>query len=195
MLPLGTSGNSFIFTVQNLSDHVIIKPKIIFQSCPDWVELETISSSKDSIGINKKIDMIFTFKVSNGKAGRIGSIQLALFDDNDEIITRKKIDVMTVLASNELSLSPPFPNPANPSTNIQYSIPSDGSVRIEIFNILGQLMRSFSEEEKPAGLWNVPWDGRDTNGEIVTSGVYLIKMQAEINGKRHCQMSKISIKR
>ena len=69
------------------------------------------------------------------------------------------------------------PNPFNPVTAIAYSLATQSHVRLEIFNILGQSVRVLVDEEKPAGRYEVIWDGVDETGAPVSSGIYLYRFQ------------------
>lgn len=71
-----------------------------------------------------------------------------------------------------------YPNPFNPETRIQFDVPKSSHVRIEIYNIHGQKIRSLVNEEKPAGACMVTWDGRMDNGELAASGVYFYRLVA-----------------
>ncbi|MDD4308953.1 MAG: FlgD immunoglobulin-like domain containing protein [Candidatus Cloacimonetes bacterium] len=70
-----------------------------------------------------------------------------------------------------------FPNPFNPNTNIRYRLREPGTVKIEIYNSRGQLIRSFSSNHAAEGFYQVSWDGRDHNGNLVASGVYMYTMR------------------
>ncbi|MFC1539234.1 T9SS type A sorting domain-containing protein, partial [Candidatus Latescibacterota bacterium] len=76
------------------------------------------------------------------------------------------------------SLSQNFPNPFNPVTTISYAIPSTSHVSLTIYSILGQSVKTLVEEEKIPGYYNVIWDGRNENGGIVSSGLYIYQIQA-----------------
>ena len=71
-----------------------------------------------------------------------------------------------------------YPNPFNPSTVIQYALPKSSFVKVEIYNILGQRVRSLVEEEEQPGYKMIQWDGRDDSGVEVSSGVYFYKIEA-----------------
>ena len=75
-------------------------------------------------------------------------------------------------------LLPAFPNPFNPSTNIRYSLVEPAKVKIEIFNVKGQLMRVFENTYETPGYYQISWDGMDSNGRKAASGVYLYRMTA-----------------
>jgi hypothetical protein len=70
------------------------------------------------------------------------------------------------------------PNPFNPSTTIEYSLPERSQVTIEVFNVLGQRVRTLVNETKPAGIYRIEWDGVDDAGKSVSTGVYLYRLQA-----------------
>ncbi len=76
-------------------------------------------------------------------------------------------------------LSQNYPNPFNPSTTISYSLPRRSDVTIEIFNLLGQRVRTLVDESQSSGPHKVEWDGRDAEGKTVSSGVYLYRLKAE----------------
>ncbi|PKN78689.1 MAG: hypothetical protein CVU48_07610 [Candidatus Cloacimonetes bacterium HGW-Cloacimonetes-1] len=71
-----------------------------------------------------------------------------------------------------------YPNPFNPRTTISYSLTKATVVEISIYNSRGQLVRSFDEGQKAAGLWKVQWNGMDNAGNACTTGAYYIRMQA-----------------
>jgi len=75
-------------------------------------------------------------------------------------------------------ISQNYPNPFNPVTNIEYSILSKSHVSIEVFNILGQRVATLVDEEKAAGDYRVNWDGFDSDGKKVSSGIYLYHFRA-----------------
>jgi hypothetical protein len=76
-------------------------------------------------------------------------------------------------------LSQNYPNPFNPTTRIRFSLPQIEKVRLEVYDIQGNLVRSLVDYELyNAGNYEVEWDGRDNNGNKVASGIYFTKMHA-----------------
>lgn len=71
-----------------------------------------------------------------------------------------------------------FPNPFNPSTTLRYSLKEAGKVRIEIYNMKGQMVRSYNNEHATPGYYQVSWDGKDAMGRQVASGVYMYRMSS-----------------
>jgi len=78
---------------------------------------------------------------------------------------------------NKMSLSQNYPNPFNPETQINFAVPNFAPVKIEIFNVLGQRIKTLVNGEYQAGNYRVTWDGTNQNGEKVSSGIYLYRLQ------------------
>ncbi|MDE2808338.1 MAG: T9SS type A sorting domain-containing protein, partial [Gemmatimonadota bacterium] len=73
-------------------------------------------------------------------------------------------------------LYPNVPNPFNASTQITYRLAAPGPVRLEIYNVLGQLVHTLVDEFQAAGSYQVHWDARDQWGVPVASGIYLSRL-------------------
>lgn len=73
-----------------------------------------------------------------------------------------------------------FPNPFNPETTIRFDLPHPSEVRLQIFNVHGQLLRTLFEGALKPGAWQRAWDGKDARGNEVPSGVYFYRLQ--VNG-------------
>ncbi len=83
--------------------------------------------------------------------------------------------VIPVLAT---TLNGNFPNPFNPETTVSYSIKEPGRVKLEVYNIKGQLVRTLVDEEQITGHYKMIFDAKDDRGRSISSGVYLLKMVA-----------------
>lgn len=78
------------------------------------------------------------------------------------------------------------PNPFNPKTSILATIPSEGHVRIDVFDVRGARVRVLQDGIVGAGRHRFEWDGRDNAGIAVGSGVYLYRVateSGEVSGK------------
>ena len=75
------------------------------------------------------------------------------------------------------SLGQNYPNPFNPTTSIQFQIPEEGMVTIQIFNILGNLVKTLSHENMTPGTHQVQWDGKDETGVQVSNGTYFYQLR------------------
>lgn len=71
-----------------------------------------------------------------------------------------------------------YPNPFNPETRLRYQLTQPNRVLLQVFNLLGQEVRTLVDENKPAGFYEETWDGKDNHGLRVASGVYLYKLES-----------------
>lgn len=92
-----------------------------------------------------------------------------------EIITNNDDSTVPVLST---KLGGNYPNPFNPETTISYSLKDRQDVKIEIYNVRGQLVRTLINETQAAGDHKVIWTGVDNNNRPVSSGLYYYKMTA-----------------
>ena len=93
------------------------------------------------------------------------------------ILNEEEMDVESAIPD-VFALSPNYPNPFNPLTTIKYQLPEDVHVRISIYNILGQKVRSLVNGDMQAGYYSVEWDSRDGRGIHVASGIYFYRIEA-----------------
>jgi hypothetical protein len=71
-----------------------------------------------------------------------------------------------------------YPNPFNPSTTIAYSLPEKSSVEIKIFDVQGREIKSFILGAQSAGYQRVVWNGTNSQGSSLSSGVYIYRVRA-----------------
>jgi hypothetical protein len=83
-----------------------------------------------------------------------------------------------------------YPNPFNPSTTIRYSLPATSLAVLNIYNILGQRIRSLVGGEQAAGEHLEVWDGTNEAGRPVATGVYFYKLEARTGDRREYTMVK-----
>jgi immune inhibitor A len=88
-------------------------------------------------------------------------------------------DEQTESSPNSFSLKQNYPNPFNPHTRIEYWIPKRSHIKVEIFNVLGEKIKTLVDGEKERGLHTVNWDGASQQGVPVANGIYLYQLQAD----------------
>ncbi len=71
-----------------------------------------------------------------------------------------------------------YPNPFNSSTTIDYELTNPSRVVLKIYNMFGQEIRILTNEYQTAGKWSVTWDGRDSNNQPTSSGIYIYQIKA-----------------
>ena len=100
---------------------------------------------------------------------RYGAPQLGVKDRDG----RKKVPVQFGLFQN-------YPNPFNAETVIRYQLPSASHVRLGVYNVLGQRVRTLLDEEQGTGEYQIIWDSRDDVGISVASGIYFLRIHSGI---------------
>jgi len=75
-------------------------------------------------------------------------------------------------------LDPPQPNPAIAGTALRFSLPASARTRLEVFDVRGRLVRVLTDEELPAGAWEIRWDLTDQAHRDVPPGLYLERLVA-----------------
>lgn len=78
----------------------------------------------------------------------------------------------------EYRLDHNYPNPFNPSTAIRYSIPRQGPVTLQVFDVIGREVATLVQIVQPAGSYEVVWNGTDNSAMPVSTGVYFYRLQA-----------------
>ena len=70
-----------------------------------------------------------------------------------------------------------YPNPFNPTTNIEFSLKKSGNVELVIYNITGQKVKTLVSGEMEADTHRITWNGKDDRGNTVSSGTYFYRLQ------------------
>jgi hypothetical protein len=71
-----------------------------------------------------------------------------------------------------------YPNPFNPETTLKYQLPEAADVKLEIYNVVGQVVRTLVADHQNAGRYVVQWDASNDNGQPLSSGMYFYRLQA-----------------
>jgi len=91
---------------------------------------------------------------------------------------RLNVKDLNIITPSDYKLAQAYPNPFNPITNIEFSLPIQKKVSLVVYNTLGQeVVRLVDNELKPAGNYHVIWDGKDANGKMVSSGAYFYTLK------------------
>lgn len=133
-------------------------------------------------GVAEKIFARFRFSDQAGLsyADPVGDPQKGWTPPNGEVEDYLVQVIVTDVNRNALpvafNLEQNHPNPFNPITQIRYSVPRTVQVHLAIYNIQGQLVRTLVEERRTAGSYSVVWDGRDDQGQLLSSGLYMYRI-------------------
>ena len=82
------------------------------------------------------------------------------------------------LRPTEFQLEQNYPNPFNPETIIRYHLQKTGFVSLEIYNAVGQKVKTLINSEKSVGEHQVDWNGTNEQGKPVSSGIYLYQLKS-----------------
>ena len=89
------------------------------------------------------------------------------------------------LLPNTTELSNIYPNPFNPSTTIEYALDISSDVSLHIYDMQGRIVKTLVSNNLEAGSHSIVWNGLNDNGVQVSSGMYLVRMEA--NGQAYQQ--------
>lgn len=78
----------------------------------------------------------------------------------------------------ELSLAQNYPNPFNPSTRIRYQVPKHDHIKLTVYNMMGQKVASLVDTQQEPGYYTVEWNGRNDQGNAVSTGLYIYRIQS-----------------
>jgi choice-of-anchor B domain-containing protein len=150
----------------------------------DWLTIlksagSVVSGQTDSVGI--------TLDASSLNEGTYSTDIVVSGNDTNNptetITVNLVVESVTGISDNAnipdvYALGENYPNPFNPSTSIPYQLPQPGDVRIEIYNMLGQKVKTLVNNKKEPGYYTASWEGLNDNGFQVSSGIYLYRIEA-----------------
>ena len=79
----------------------------------------------------------------------------------------------------KFSLYQNYPNPFNPTTTIRFDIPEPSHISLKVYNLMGQEVRTLTNEWLPTGSHRLIWNGKNQQGISVSAGVYIYRLQAQ----------------
>jgi hypothetical protein len=123
----------------------------------------------------------FRWKAANEAQTELALDNIQLFDAGGTII-RGAGSVLGVGAQGVIptryALYQNYPNPFNPSTQIRFDLKENRDVRLVIYNVMGQQVRTLISGQMTAGQHVIAWDGTDQQGRTVGSGLYIYRLTA-----------------
>ena len=118
-------------------------------------------------------DLLHNHRVWDGDENGTATIDMGCYEFNSEPysgISDDEIPVVDYQLAN-------YPNPFNPETKIVFDLPEAGQVKLEIYNIKGQKVKTLLDCYMSPGRSEMLWNSKDNNGKRVSSGVYFYKLQ------------------
>jgi hypothetical protein len=134
----------------------------------------------------------YTYVDSSVVVGSIYAYRLADVSFSGDI-TYHNILFAEVKAPLTFKLYQNYPNPFNPNTTITYSIPNPAKVELKIYTILGQEVITLYNGTRNIGTFQEIWDGCNSFGQRVASGIYLyiIQVQIQESGQQYNEIKKM----
>ncbi len=103
--------------------------------------------------------------------------------DDVEILFKEQTTVqrddVSADSPEKFHLAQNYPNPFNPNTHISFHIASPGNVRLNIYNVLGQHVKTLADDFRETGIHHVSWDGTNDLNKSVSSGIYIYQLSVE----------------
>tara|TARA_B100001250_G_C19814030_1_gene797282 strand:- start:1450 stop:4728 length:3279 start_codon:yes stop_codon:yes gene_type:complete len=164
----GTMYNNFPYTV---AGNIETTPAIGKLDSDDDIEIIFgTTSGLQVIDIKSESGERDSWKLHRGNMMRTGlyNTTLTSVEPKDEIVPDK------------FYVSQNYPNPFNPLTNIEIHLAETNKLTVSIFDMTGRLINTLVNDKLEAGLYSVEWRGKDQNGRLVPTGIYIMKV---VSGK------------
>ena len=185
-----TSGNDYNITLEVMAEKGIDENNIFLYYSTDSVnfspvlmtqaaEMNTYTVSIPKLSIGQQVAAYFSVKEQI-----TGTVEVFPNIENGQYLTFKYGDdliepgeIIHTLPSTFI-LKQNYPNPFNNGTNIEFDLPVSTGVKLEIYSILGQKIKTINKGEIEAGKHLIQWDGLTENGKKAASGVYIYRLKA-----------------
>jgi hypothetical protein len=158
----------------------------------DWSALVTssgwlsVAPGSGTVATGQSEEITVTFNASGLGAGTYqGNITISSNGYNGPEVIAVTLEIAESADDNpslppeQFALNGNYPNPFNATTTVRYDVANATHVTMTIYNLLGQEVRTLLDGFVEAGSHAVYWDGRNANGADLSTGIYIIQMQAE----------------
>ena len=143
-------------------------------------------------GTNAQISDFFSIDKTNGTGTLIGSVGLQGLTGLARTKGIVSVDDKSSSIPDQYALYQNYPNPFNPSTTIKFSLPVSSNVKLEIYNLLGEVVKEIINSNLPAGTHSFSWNAENNNNSNVTSGIYFYRLVADgVDGSKFIQVRKM----
>jgi hypothetical protein len=153
-------------------------PFLVLSDKPGELTIANVLADGDAVaGQGATAEIFFTSKDELG-GGQVRLSEGVVVDANhgtNAVILRS---ASVTARPKVFALRQNYPNPFNPATTIEYALPEAASVRLDVYNTLGQVVATLVSEKQDAGRYSVRWDGLNSSGEVMGSGVYFYSIVA-----------------
>ena len=170
-------------TEENNKGFYIEKRSKVNNEYNEWEQITFVNGNG-----NTKTTSYYSYSDKNVKAGTTYQYKLRQVDF-DGTQNCHETDIVTVQFGNPNLVISNWPNPVKESTKIEYTTNENGNVKIEVLDLLGNVVKTLLNDEVNAGTYELKYDATDAVGNRLTSGTYIYRITA--NGQT--QSAKMSI--
>ncbi|MGQ9643964.1 MAG: T9SS type A sorting domain-containing protein, partial [Ignavibacterium sp.] len=140
-------------------------------------------------GTGTQISDFFSIDKTNGTGTLIGSVGLQGLTGLARTKAVVSVENKYSPVPDQFALYQNYPNPFNPSTTIKFSLPVSSNVRLQIYNLLGEVVKEVINSNLPAGTHNFIWNADNNYNSNVTSGIYFYRLVADgVDGSKFIQV-------
>jgi hypothetical protein len=186
-LQVGTGIHTEIINISNTGNgrlYIIVSDSII--NGPDWLAYNTtfaIIEPSSQIDLTVEIDKT-NLLVTNRYQAEISisstdPVQPEVIVPVDIFISSTSSITQNDNVPREFALYTNYPNPFNPSTTISFDLPKSTSVSLEIYNLLGQRVKTIANDYLTAGSYQFIWNGTSDTGIPISTGIYFYQLKTE----------------
>lgn len=112
---------------------------------------------------------------------RLGFLTEGIYFDNIGVYyvyTISGVETVSGAPAGRLAIRKAFPNPFNPSTKIEFSVPKAGPVSLRVYDVHGREVAKLLDEAMSPGVYRVAWNGKTSDGAALASGIYFAQIQS-----------------
>ncbi|MBV6418960.1 MAG: hypothetical protein DAHOPDDO_00170 [Ignavibacteriaceae bacterium] len=169
----GIKGNELTITVANVSEtNQATNVNVILTKQSTSLNFSKDEATIEMLETKAEAEATFTFDINrNAQINRRDTIEFMITGSDGIMMTKQFIFSYT--GPKEFKLEQNFPNPFNPTTTIQYQLPTDAKVTLKIYDILGSEVATLINEEQEAGFKEIKF-----NAINIASGMYVYRLQS-----------------
>jgi len=167
-----TKNNKIELTVANQASLLAGNVEVRLVRHPSHVIFSSMDQILDSIAPGQEQTVVFLFDAArSAPVNKRDTLEFRITDKRGSVW--KKSVIVSYAGPTTFALDQNFPNPFNPTTKIQYQVPTDSRVSLKVYDVLGREVVTLVNEGRPAGYHDVQWNATD-----LASGVYFYRIEA-----------------
>jgi hypothetical protein len=120
-----------------------------------------------------------------------GTFEGGVYLDEVTAISSTAVRDKPETSPSEFALSANYPDPFNSSTTIEYRLPGEALVSLDVYDVRGIRIRTLVQERKPAGSYTARWDGKDDSNRTVASGIYICRLEVRTKAEIYSDDEKL----